>query len=179
MLYEVTVIYAKRPREHKHTGNAFIVEADSEEAAVARMKQHLQRRQTQPVFVGSPRNLGDVAAVTRWLSFDPQRVRQLLGEPEPEVKPKPEPRLSDRPLGEVQLAVLKSLMEHGDSFGGKSPWVWSTPSQTLRILDALVQRCLVKKEDGDRYTLSPAGAHVVRVHFPSAKPRRNQPGAYI
>lgn len=45
-------------------------------------------------------------------------------------------------LGVNQLAVFNAVKKHGCWFGGCG-WIWSTRSQTIRILDSLVKRKLL------------------------------------
>jgi hypothetical protein len=77
-----------------------------------------------------------------------------------------------RPLGQRQLQCLKALARHGAFPGG---WYFGTQSATLTILDSLVKRGLVHREERFRtvgagrferqvpfgyYTLTAAGREV-------------------
>lgn len=80
--------------------------------------------------------------------------------------------MTTRKLGKTQRSVLESLHEHHQYPGG---WTWSTPSETVRILDSLVARGLVEKATVEtnpfgasrpftvaRYTVSEAGRELLR-----------------
>jgi hypothetical protein len=47
--------------------------------------------------------------------------------------------LSQR-LGTTQADVLRALRRHGFYAAGACGWVWSTPTETVRVLDSLVKR---------------------------------------
>lgn len=47
-------------------------------------------------------------------------------------------------LGTVQQSVLRALLHHGCWPGG---WLWDTRSRTIKVLDSLVKRGLVCRED--------------------------------
>jgi hypothetical protein len=83
----------------------------------------------------------------------------------PEKKVKPAPALSDRPLGDTQLNVLRALRDHQGRWHSSCGWYWSTDSGTRRILETLVQRCLVDKEgEGYRatYTINRSGLEALK-----------------
>ena len=59
-----------------------------------------------------------------------------------------------RKLGTTQESVLKALREHGGTWshrGIASGWVWGSAGQTARILDTLVKRGLVTKDEKGVY----------------------------
>lgn len=89
-----------------------------------------------------------------------ERLAAVGAEREAEGKKK---RLEKTPLGKVQKGVLASLRRHGAYPGG---WVWDTHSGTVKILEGLVARGLVKlspvpspygKGTYEKYFLSVAG----------------------
>jgi hypothetical protein len=52
-----------------------------------------------------------------------------------------------RKLGEVQQGVLRSLREFGYWIPEHSGWVWDNTSGTQRVLESLVKRGLVTKQE--------------------------------
>ena len=52
-----------------------------------------------------------------------------------------------RPLGETQIDMLWSLQSHGSWHDCGCGWLWDTPSGTVRILDSLVRRGLVRRQE--------------------------------
>jgi hypothetical protein len=69
----------------------------------------------------------------------------------------------NRPLGKRQQALLEALQRHG-SWSENCGWHWDGPGLTTTILDGLVRRGLVERQErphGPRYTLTPAARMVV------------------
>ena len=68
-----------------------------------------------------------------------------------------------KPLGKTQLYMMESLKESGSWSTGDCGWLWDTPSGTIRILESLVKRDLVEKQETDRfnttYTLKKESNH--------------------
>lgn len=77
-------------------------------------------------------------------------IREKIINPPPVIK-----SILPRKLGNIQKTLLIALVEHKQWAPG-SGWVWSTPSQTQKVLDSLVSRGLVFKtemEDDERSSL--------------------------
>jgi hypothetical protein len=55
-----------------------------------------------------------------------------------------ERRQTERPLGRRQISVLNALRRHGRWPGG---WYWRSHSVTETVLESLVRRGLVRKDD--------------------------------
>lgn len=56
--------------------------------------------------------------------------------------------MKQKPLGDKQKGILASLVYHKSwhrSF--RCGWVWDTPSGTIKLLESLIKRGLVKKEN--------------------------------
>lgn len=68
-----------------------------------------------------------------------------------------------RPLGTTQLGVLQALQDprHGGVWYAGCGWIWSTVSETKRLLDSLVNRGLVTREERP-YSWTAAGARYTR-----------------
>jgi hypothetical protein len=71
-----------------------------------------------------------------------------------------------RPLGGNQKSILRSLVY--DYMPGSSDrpypgggWVWDNHSTTVRLLESLVRRGLVMKDNCDQYRLTAEGRDVV------------------
>lgn len=69
-----------------------------------------------------------------------------------------------KPLGDTQLAVLKSLSR--EPYPGS--WYWANRSTTIRVLDSLVKRGLASKTRAnaatigyDRYRITDAGRKAI------------------
>lgn len=67
-----------------------------------------------------------------------------------------------RPLGETQLSVLDSLKRHDGFWYDGCGWLWDTRSNTIKIMESLLNRGLVTKtkvgngsyyKDRDKYVL--------------------------
>lgn len=71
--------------------------------------------------------------------------------------------VSGRKLGETQRSVIHALDQHG-AWQHPCGWVWDTPSGTVKILESLRRRGLVRTTKGV-YTLTDAG----RSYLPESK----------
>jgi hypothetical protein len=161
-LWRVTAAFPKEPNERNHPVRAFLVVAATAEAARAEVTLHCSECGFgRPLWVADPVQSRTPALVQSY-SMTTRELSIKRGDPAP---PPPEPRVprpSDRPLGETQVAVLRSLREHGKYPGG---WVWNTPSGTVQVLEALWARCLVTKtpmkaafgSTYEVYTIGPLG----------------------
>jgi len=57
-----------------------------------------------------------------------------------------------RKLGRLQIALIKSLLEHGSwRDSDREWWYWDTRGGTRRILDSLVKRGIVRREPASLY----------------------------
>lgn len=71
----------------------------------------------------------------------------------------------ERPLGETQIRVLDSLARHNGSWWPACGWIWTSTSETVRLMESLLRRGLVSKREmegpygrkADRYDLTPIG----------------------
>lgn len=84
---------------------------------------------------------------------------------------------SNRPLGENQLDILWSLQDYGPWHDCGCGWMWDTKAGTIRLLDSLVRRGLIrarsKKIDGYPFVkrtwrINPSGVaawKAVRTHY--------------
>ncbi len=141
-LWAITTVRPLKGRERVHTSVTLTVMASSPEQALERAKEWDDGK---ACWFSEPRQVGPVQADT-YGSVTPANLAKMRGEEPPAPKAKAAPALSTRPLGDTQLAVLRSLKDHGKWPGG---WVWGTESQTLRALEALAQRCLVDRVETD------------------------------
>lgn len=69
-------------------------------------------------------------------------------------------------IGKNQAGILRALNEHGQ-WSRLSGWLWSTASETERLLDSLVRRGLVTKTQEPRMTLG--GTRTVTVYRPTER----------
>lgn len=155
-LYSMTGVRPLKKPSRVHSAISFLVLAETPEIAKAMLLEH----DPNFVFVTQPNSAGNVQ-YHNYYTWTPEDLRRRMGEPEPEKKPKPAPKLSSKPLGERQAGVLQSLQEHGGRWPGGG-WVWSTDSDTRSILESLAQRCLVDKNGEGRQASYTINEHGVR-----------------
>lgn len=65
-------------------------------------------------------------------------------------------------LGENQQGILRSLVEH-HAWSPGCGWIWSTQSETVRLLDGLVKRGLATKTTSTRQVGPASYQHNVEV----------------
>lgn len=150
-LYRITVILEKPSWQRTHTSIGYLVMADSPEDAKQQLQDQLNKQQKAVELIGDAQEWGNFYPV-HYGSCSTAEVARLKGV-KPVEKPKKEPKLSDKPLGETQKSVLRSLQEHG-KWPGR--WVWDSNSGTERVLESLRLRCLVDLNDGV-YTVNEEG----------------------
>lgn len=153
-MYQISVVMPLRCGERKHTVSYFLVCAEDGERAYTRLLKRLVEQGDDYKHIGLPREMGYVQFVSSTYVTNGELMR-LKGIDPPPKKPKSEPALNVSGLGKKQLSVLHSLREHKGWTVGCG-WYWDTPSNTRRLMDGLVQRCLVNLKDG-KYTINEHG----------------------
>jgi hypothetical protein len=137
----------------RYTCIYYLVAGESSEHARARLLERLVENALTFEHVDAGREMGPVQLASS-VSVSRADALKRMGKPAEAPKPPPAPKLSTRPLGDIQRSLLRGLVEHKGWSG--NTWVWDNYSGTQRRLDALVQRCLVDKT-GSMYTINNAG----------------------
>jgi hypothetical protein len=148
----------------RHWVNQYLVVGESAGHARARLLERLIESDVEFKHVDEGREMGVVQYVSS-RSIPNADAQKRMGIAPAVPKPKPKPKPSKRVLGLTQRSVLRGLVEHKGWHDNGCGWVWNNVSGTQRILDSLVQRCLVDKGD-HKYTINEAGIKALKVRRP-------------
>jgi hypothetical protein len=145
-LYEISVVKTLRSGERKHTVVYYHVVAASTLEAETKLREYMEDRIDRYEHVSAAREVGDIQT-NSYSTCTPEELLKRQGKPLPEKN------------------VLRALRDHQGRWHSSCGWYWSTDSGTRRILETLVQRCLVDKEgEGYRatYTINRSGLEALK-----------------